>query len=77
MSDHVLEKQVYYVLKIKGKAKIPDYLQIRDENFTLIGYIRPDREEKIRKSFDNEKVAEAIVKVMDQLPYGKLEKLEI
>ncbi|HRC92882.1 MAG TPA: fructose-6-phosphate aldolase, partial [Bacteroidia bacterium] len=25
-----------YLLKIKGTAKIPDYVQMRDDNFTLI-----------------------------------------
>lgn len=36
----------YYLLKVKGLAKIPDYVQVRDENFTLVCYIRPDRTEK-------------------------------
>lgn len=36
----------YYVLKVKGLAKIPDYLQVRDERFSLIFYGRPDRPEK-------------------------------
>ena len=29
-----------YIIKIKGKAKIPDYVQLRDDNFTLIAYFR-------------------------------------
>jgi len=32
-----------FIIKIRGKAKIPDYIQIRDENFTLIDYFRLDR----------------------------------
>ena len=35
-----------YILKIKGKAKIPDYIQIRDDDFTLKAYFRVDRPEK-------------------------------
>ena len=35
-----------YILKIKGKAKIPDYIQIRDNDFTLKAYFRVDRPEK-------------------------------
>jgi hypothetical protein len=32
-----------YILKVKGKAKIPDYVQIRDDNFVLVAYFRADR----------------------------------
>jgi hypothetical protein len=43
-----LKKEIInlYIIKIKGKAKIPDYLQVRDDNFTLIAYTRTDRPEK-------------------------------
>ena len=39
-----------YVIKVKGVAKIPDYVQLRDEAFTLLAYFRvdrPDREVRI------------------------------
>ena len=29
-----------YILKIQGTKKIPDYIQIRDEDFTLVAYFR-------------------------------------
>ena len=32
-----------YIIKVKGNAKIPDYIQLRDENFVLIAYFRADR----------------------------------
>jgi hypothetical protein len=35
-----------YVIKVKGGAKIPDYVQLRDEKFTLLAYFRVDRPEK-------------------------------
>ena len=44
--------KVIYLIKIKGKAKIPDYVQLRDEDFTLIGYFRPGRNEKSVKTLD-------------------------
>jgi hypothetical protein len=34
-----------YLIKIKGKVKIPDYVQLRDEKFTLLAYFRADRPE--------------------------------
>jgi hypothetical protein len=47
-----------YILKVKGKAKIPDYIQIRDENFTLKAYFRVDRPEKslAKFGFDEQKL---------------------
>jgi len=38
--------QELYILKIKGKARIPDYIQIRDSSFTLKAYFRVDRPDK-------------------------------
>ena len=35
-----------YIIKIKGAVKIPDYVQIRDEQFTLLAYFRADRPER-------------------------------
>ena len=37
-------------MKIRGKVKIPDYIQIRDDQFTLLAYFRADRpEDALRK----------------------------
>lgn len=67
-----------YILKIKGKAKIPDYIQLRDENFTLKAYFRVDRPEKSlsKFGFENERL-EAIMKLIQEIPFGKVQKLEI
>src|SRR3546814_16750616 len=35
-----------YVIKVKGVAKIPDYVQLRDDAFTLLAYFRVDRTDK-------------------------------
>ena len=32
-----------YIIKVKGVAKIPDYVQLRDDEFTLLAYFRVDR----------------------------------
>jgi hypothetical protein len=36
-----------YIIKVKGVAKIPDYVQLRDDEFTLLAYFRVDRPEKV------------------------------
>lgn len=66
-----------YIIKVKGKAKIPDYIQIRDENFVLVAYFRADRPMKNIEKFGLEGKEEALVKLINELPFGKLQKLEI
>lgn len=70
-------EKTYYILKIKGKAKIPDYIQVRDEHFTLIGYFRPDREEKLDKTFSDPEHATKIRELIRELPYGRIHKIDL
>ncbi len=66
-----------YILKVKGKAKIPDYIQIRDENFTLKAYFRVDRPEKslAKFGFDDQKL-EKLMKIINEMPFGVVQKIE-
>lgn len=64
-----------YIMKVKGKAKIPDYIQLRDENYILIAYFRADRPLKKLEKFGLEGKEEALNQLIAQLPYGKLQKL--
>jgi hypothetical protein len=66
-----------YIIKVKGKAKIPDYIQLRDENFVLVDYFRADRPEKIVKKYKLEGKEEALNELILSLPFGKLQKLEL
>lgn len=66
-----------YIIKIRGKVKIPDYVQIRDDKFTLLAYFRADRPENALQKCglgDKEKEMKVII---EKLPYGKLQKLEL
>ncbi len=66
-----------YIFKVKGKEKIPDYIQLRDDNFALIAYFRSDRPFKNLEKFGikgKEKEFETIIK---ELPFGKLQELNI
>jgi hypothetical protein len=66
-----------YILKIKGKAKIPDYVQLRDDSFTLLAYFRVDRPEKalLKCGFaDKEK---EIIALINSMPFGKIQKVEL
>ncbi|RMG65322.1 MAG: fructose-6-phosphate aldolase [Bacteroidetes bacterium] len=69
---------VYYLLKVKGKAKIPDYIQLRDKDLTLIGYFRPGRKERLLKVVPDEAQAEQLQEAIDGLEaYGKMTRVEI
>jgi hypothetical protein len=66
-----------YIIKIKGKTKIPDYVQIRDENFTLLAYFRADRPEKALSKCGLEHRTKEILKIIETIPFGKMQKLEV
>ncbi|ALJ00293.1 hypothetical protein [Rufibacter tibetensis] len=66
-----------YIIKVKGKAKIPDYIQLRDENFVLIAYFRADRPLKNLDRYGLDNKEEALASVIEGLEFGKLQKLEI
>lgn len=66
-----------YIIKVKGKAKIPDYIQLRDEKFVLIAYFRADRPLQKLEKFGLAGKEEALKKIIANLPFGKLQKLEL
>ena len=66
-----------YIIKVKGKAKIPDYIQLRDDNFVLIAYFRADRPLKSLQKYGLEGKEDALASLISNLPFGKLQKLEI
>jgi hypothetical protein len=65
-----------YIIKVKGKAKIPDYIQLRDSNFVLIAYFRADRPLKNLERYGLEGKEDALAAVIASLEFGKLQKLE-
>ncbi len=66
-----------YILKVKGTAKIPDYVQLRDDQFTLLAYFRVDRPEKALIKAGLGDKEEQIKKLIHEIPYGKMEKLDL
>jgi hypothetical protein len=66
-----------YIIKVKGKAKIPDYIQLRDEHFVLVAYFRADRPLKNLEKYGLDGKENELKQVIDALPFGKLQKLEI
>ena len=66
-----------YIIKIQGKVKIPDYVQLRDDEFTLIAYFRVDRPEKALTKIGLGDKEEKVIKIINEMPFGKMQKLEL
>lgn len=66
-----------YIIKIKGKAKIPDYVQLRDNNFTLVAYFRTDRPERALDKCGLADKAAYIQQVIDAMPFGKMQQIDL
>lgn len=66
-----------YVIKVKGVAKIPDYVQLRDDAFTLLAYFRVDRPEKSLEKLGLADKAKRIMEMVQEMPFGQIKKIEI
>lgn len=73
----LLNLEEMYIIKVKGKAKIPDYIQIRDQDFVLVAYFRTDRPLKRMDKFGLEGKDQELKSLIQDLPYGKLQKLDL
>jgi hypothetical protein len=70
---NLFNKTDMFILKVKGKAKIPDYVQLRDSNFVLVAYFRADRPLKEMDRFGLDGHEEALSRLISDTPFGKLE----
>jgi len=66
-----------YIIKVRGKAKIPDYIQLRNDKFLLIAYFRADRPLKKLERLGLGGKEEQLKLMIEKMPFGKLEPLEL
>ncbi|HWV72665.1 MAG TPA: hypothetical protein VN040_13145 [Pseudosphingobacterium sp.] len=66
-----------YIIKVKGVAKIPDYVQLRDENFTLLAYFRVDRPDKSLEKIGLADKMDYIMTLVQELPFGQIKKITL
>ena len=65
-----------YILKTKGTGKIPDYIQIRDENFVLIKHFKAENpREMLIKMGLSEKV-DMLTELIKKMDYGELKNIK-
>ena len=63
-----------HILKIKGTDKIPDFVQIRDENLSLKAYFRADQIDRGLKKNNINDPEEKIKKAIINSDFGKIFK---
>ena len=66
-----------YIIKVKGVAKIPDYVQLRDDSFSLLAYFRVDRPDKSLDKIGLGDKSAYIMQMVKDLPFGQIKKLEL
>jgi len=66
-----------YIIKIQGTSKIPDYVQIRDEDFTLIAYFKVTNPKTALSRSNLLDKMDEIMRIVQELPYGHIRKLNL
>jgi hypothetical protein len=65
-----------YIIKIQGTRKVPDFIQIRDDDFTLVAYFRINNPRRALIRCNLLGKQEQIITLARDLAYGKILKLE-
>ena len=66
-----------YIIKIKGKAKIPDFIQLRNEKMILLEYFSASRPINRLRKYGLKSSDEEIINYVNGLEYGKIQKLDL
>lgn len=64
-----------YIIKIQGTSKIPDYVQIRDDDFTLVAYFKSGRPGKALEACGLAGRKAEIMETIQELEYGLVTKI--
>jgi hypothetical protein len=66
-----------YILKIQGTGKIPDYIQIRDENFSLLAYFKITNPKTALTRCNLLDKMDEILIIANRIGYGKIQALKL
>ena len=66
-----------YFLKTQGTDKIPDYIQIRDDDFVLLAHFKTNNPGNQIKKFGLQKYSTRIKQLIQSTPFGILVKIEM
>ena len=65
---------MFYVIKVKGAKPIPDFVQIRDKDYTLRAYFRLSQIKKGIEKNNLRDFNDELTNLINQIPYGKIHK---
>lgn len=69
---------IMYLLKIKGTKSMPDFVQLRDENMTLLAYFTTNNVQESLKNFGLKKrKRKRVLKVINELDCGTLTQIDV
>ncbi|MDI9355451.1 MAG: hypothetical protein QM536_00270 [Chitinophagaceae bacterium] len=66
-----------YIIKTKGTHKIPDCVQIRNDDMSILVYFRADRIIDNLGKYGFSGKEKQLKEIIDTMPFGKLQKLTI
>ena len=66
-----------FIIKIKGKAKIPDFIQLRNDDMILLEYFSAARPLNKLRNYGLKSSDEEIMSYVNNLKYGELQKLDL
>lgn len=64
-----------YIIKIQGTSKISDYIQIRDNEFTLVAYFKAGRPGKALEECGLTSSKDELMAVIQTLDYGVIKEI--
>ena len=66
-----------YILKTKGTAKIPDYVQIRDAEFILSSHFTLKEMNASLSRNGTAKYKDRLMGIINDLPFGELKQFDL
>lgn len=66
-----------FILKVKGSSRWPDYVQIRDDDMTLLAFFRMGSHEKALLELNLGQEQEQILIQINNLPFGIIQRINI
>ena len=66
-----------YILKIKSRSNVPDYIQIRDNDFTLLAYCSIDNLRDTLTKLGKSSLADDIIEIAKEARYWQIKKVNI
>jgi len=61
-----------HIMKVKGNGKIPNYIQLRDDNFALLAYFKASSFEKSLKKENLDNYIGDVAEIIDDMNFGEL-----